>query len=245
MSMQSFWLDNHGSKSNWLEPVDYKATSHWEGCARNPDHTFYSRHHRPLRLKATNRVSADFCWYTSTSAIITQEVADLLKEYNITGYELHPVEFYRRGKLCTDDNRVELEVTGWGGVVPKSSGVRLRTRCTHCECRTYSMYTNAAAINSVVPDNAPDIFIIWPFSSVVFISARMADLIEIYSITGGKLRTFFKIKWPAIMLPLPPQFNGISPGSIRSALPRASWDKALRDLEASDVELTDAETEIS
>src|SRR5207244_4348579 len=97
------------------------------------------------------------------------------------------------GKRYNDVFR-ELVVTGWGGVAPKSSGVRLIESCSNCGLLTYSRVLEWTNLFDERQWDGSEIFIIWPLPRYIMVTNRVASLINSNRLTGVKCVPLSQIK---------------------------------------------------
>jgi hypothetical protein len=104
----------------------------------------------------------------------------------------------------------ELVVTGWGGLAPKSSGVKLKKWCRHCGHTYYSpLWKPTNLVDSTKWDGA-DIFIVWPLPRFILVTDRVVSLLKKHAITG----------WTATSVENLILRGGFSPGRLEYYMPQ-------------------------
>lgn len=104
----------------------------------------------------------------------------------------------------------ELGVTGWGGVAPRESGVRLQESCPGCGLLTYSSYNNASKLIDASSWDCSDVFMVWPLPRYIFVTDRALHIIRAEEFTGVE---------PIEVSSLEAKFPHITPGRPAHWLP--------------------------
>ena len=131
----------------------------------------------------------------STVLLVSKKVREVISQAGLTGAEFYPPVGYRtRGRKpayqemirqCRDDVQYEvIHVTGDGGSVAETSGVRLEESCDVCGWRAYTLPENGFVIDESQWDGS-DFFHVKEFGPF-FISERAADILY-----QGELSNFF------------------------------------------------------
>jgi len=79
----------------------------------------------------------------------------------------------------------ELVVTGWGGIAPPESGVKLIEKCDACGLLYFSAWTNPETLIDSSRWDGSDFFRVWPAAS--FVTRRVADAIRDNRLSGAVL----------------------------------------------------------
>lgn len=129
------------------------------------------------------------------SWVVTDRVRAIFAEHCVTGFELVPVKTRYARNNRSRKGRVaprmwELQVTGWGGIAPAESGVRRLHEhdCAGCGMLRYSPITDASRFFDEPQWDGSDVFLIWPAPSRLFLSPRVAEIMQRHGFTGCTLR---------------------------------------------------------
>jgi hypothetical protein len=162
-------------------------------------------------LKIKGKRIGDFLWTWYSECLITDKVAALLKEYNITGYELWPVEIANRD---LPSKIWELRILGWSGMAKHESGISLNKEksCKYCHYRSYTSLKEPKLLIDENQWDGSDIFMVWPMPISIFVSQKVNDLIEKEKLTGCKII-------PVEQLPLDRYESGFAPGRLSYYMP--------------------------
>lgn len=121
--------------------------------------------------------------------IITDKVAQLFKEQGFSGYELKPVrinKIKRMRKPKPIPKLWEFVVTGFAGMAPIESGVKLTYKCEACNHIEYSSCTNVSALIDMYQWDGSDFFSVYPMGSFL-VTERVKNLIEEKKLTNCKV----------------------------------------------------------
>lgn len=160
------------------------------------------------KLRSTKVRDVMSTWHSDY--LITDRVAGLFKEQGFTGYELRHVDV----RLPQTD-RVqgvkppvlwEFKATGWGGVAPETSGIKLVTLCQGC---FYSHYTSPLHPKHLIDESqwdGSDFFFVWPMPGYIFCTERVKDYVRKQRLKGVDIVPLKKIKVGKY---------GLNPGRLR------------------------------
>jgi len=153
--------------------------------------------HRQTCVKWTaelpNRPVDDVIWTWESTCLITERVVKIFREAGLTGYELKPATVRFKKQPDKKAPKVwELVVTGWGGMAPPESGIRL-VESRHCEgCGRLKLRYKGPCDPTLLIDESQwdgsDFFFVWPFPKFRFVNERVAALVRSEKITGVVLK---------------------------------------------------------
>ena len=103
-------------------------------------------------------------------------------------------------------------MTGWGGVAPPESGIRLVQHCDACGALRYSGCNNPARIIDVSQWDGNDIFMVWPLPKFIFVTDRVLQMIRINRLRGVVLKSPGELDFHS---------GGFSPGRLSQNMPDA------------------------
>jgi hypothetical protein len=101
-------------------------------CPANSGHQRAGRRIGQLSVDLPRDFERDFIWTWHSDCLLTKRAVNALKRNHVTGFETLPVTARFRQSLLDLPELFELRVTGWGGIAPLSSGIRLLEHCEHC-----------------------------------------------------------------------------------------------------------------
>lgn len=178
-----------------------------ELCSHRPEHAMRSRWIRPLRVIGPIQPLTDFEWTVYGDVIVTNEVAESLRNAKFSGVEFLSTRFYTTTETPFGRASLELQVNGWGGIAPTESGIQEMERCPYCKNRVFSAYTRPERIFDIEGWDGTDMFLIWPLPRYIMVTGRIRDFILDSKYTGVRFRKLGE---------LPPAVAGtLTPGNLR------------------------------
>jgi hypothetical protein len=189
--MEKFWYlhspESDAKQSEYAEGMD------WEGivCPVNSGHRRAGRRVTDLSVKLRGNGVDDFVWTFFSECLVQDRVLELFRTHGVTGYEVKPNPVktaFKRKRGCDPPRLWELVVTGWAGMAPPESGVRLTSSCDACGDLEYSGCTNPANLIDPGRWDGSDLFMVWPLPRFIFVTDRLAQLIRDNRLTGAVLR---------------------------------------------------------
>lgn len=181
-------------------PDDERKLAEWDDsvvlggpiyCSANPGHRRAGKRLTNLSVVLPRRDVPDFVWTWKSECLVQDRVLTVFREHGITGFEVRPASAHFRVRTEADPPRLwELVVTGWGGVAPEASGVRLleSKSCSVCGHLVYSGFDDPSRLIDESQWDGSDIFIVWPLPRFIFVTERVADVIRSYKLTGVVLQ---------------------------------------------------------
>lgn len=186
-------------KDTDLEGITCPVTrSHMRPGKRTPD----------LGVILTSTDLTDLIWTWHSECLIQDHVLRLFREEGLTGFEVRPVRVgvKRRAPVPEPDDvnpgltpaeaawihlpvLWEVVVTGWAGVAPPESGVKL-SQNRSCPVCGYLVYRGADDPSLLIDESqwdGSDFFIVWPYPGFVFVTDRAAEVIRKHKLTGVRL----------------------------------------------------------
>src|SRR6266516_1318826 len=139
-------------------------------CPVSSSHSMRQRWSRPLKAIAPWVAMSDIEWTVYRDIIVNTNVAASLQEMQFTGVEFSSAELFTTTETPIGRCAFELRVTGWGGVAPVESGVRVVDQCGYCKRQVFSEMTDPKRLFSVEAWDGADFFIIWPLPRFVMIT---------------------------------------------------------------------------
>ena len=193
--LQSYWyLRSTPDESKLAEWDDSVVLDGPITCAAHPEHQRAGKRLSDLSVAIAPKVD-DFVWTWQSDCLVQEHVVALFRKARVTGFDPRPVSaHFRRARSASNPPVVpklqELVVTGWGGVLPPSTGVQLASEesCTCCGLLKYTGVQNTSTFADDIQWDGSDIFMIWPYPRYRFVTDRVADLIRSHELTGVVLR---------------------------------------------------------
>lgn len=190
-----------GSDAIWriAPPRSQEALAEWDDsvaldepivCPVDPGHQRGGPRRTPLSVWLPSLNVPDFVWTWTGECLITAGAAEILDRHRVSGYELRPAT----GHFRSDDAIAALElwelvVTGWGGIAPAASGVRLLAErsCAACGLLVYSSFSDPQKLVDPVGRRDGDLFIVWPYPKLILTNDRVAEIIRSAELRGADL----------------------------------------------------------
>jgi hypothetical protein len=188
MLKQEFWClkgpESTARLARWGKDMDYESTV---SCSVNDGHQRAGKRLPQLSVDLPQTVR-DFVWTWHSDCLIQDSVLELFKDNAFTGLDVKPVKAkFRRGG--GDPPRLwELVATGWGGMAPCESGIRLIERCAACGLHVYSAWNNPENLIDYSQWDGSDFFIVWPLPGFTFVTERVARVIRDNKLSGIALK---------------------------------------------------------
>lgn len=163
-------------------------------CPKFPEHQRGTRDVSVnLWIDVKGEKVGDFVATAYSDWLITDEVAALLREEKLTGYELRPVKVCDR-KL--DFNLWEMAVTGSAGKAHSDAGIRVVSHCAHCGSTVYSPIKKGVGIvlNEETWDGS-DFFTIDEYYKYILVTENVKRVIEGNKLKGVRLVPISALGW--------------------------------------------------
>ena len=208
--MTVFWrlesTEDTDNVADWDDEVDLEQII----CPLDPGHQRAGRRIGELRIVLANKAVPDFVWINEL--LIQDHVLASFKEQGFTDFEVRPATArWRRPAERSIPTLWEVVVTGWAGMAPQSSGIRLIKACSACGLLRYSGFSDPGKIVDQNQWDGSDFFIVWPMPKFILVSDRVADFVRSMRYTGVR---FVR---PEGIEPC----NGFGPGRLRYWMPEA------------------------
>jgi hypothetical protein len=208
MEQQKFWvMRDTKSLSKLAEWVDDEIETEKIICPANPGHRRGGKRLTDLSIALPGSRTEDFVWTWQSECLFTDHVLELFKAEGFTGFEVKPVKSRYKKAVHTPPRLWELVVTGWAGMAPPESGVRLIRSCPSCKLNTYSEYQSPDKLIDESQWDGSDFFMVWPLPLYFFITDRVAETIRRQHFSGAAIK--------------PPGELAVSDGTFSA--PRLSW----------------------
>jgi hypothetical protein len=121
----------------------------------------------------------DIAWTWYSECLVQESVLQLFEENGFTGYGTRPVQArFRRHPELSPPKLWELRITGWGGIAPPESGVRLVESCDGCGLLRYSVPRYPERIVDRSQWDGSDFFFVWPMPLYFLVRERVAECIR-------------------------------------------------------------------
>jgi hypothetical protein len=190
MSHASFWNlrypESRRKNAEWvLEDMDTEIIK----CPRTDGHQRGGKRLTDLSVTLRGGKNDDFVWTWLSDCLIQDHVLKLFQKNGFTGFEVKPVKAkFRRKSELPVPKLWELIVTGWAGMAPPESGIKLVERCEGCGHTVYSGCSNPNALIKESQWDGSDFFMVWPLPRFIFVTDRVVQTISNNNLTGVVLR---------------------------------------------------------
>jgi hypothetical protein len=198
--------DSTRQLAEWSDEVDLETVK----CPAHPGHQRAGKRLTDLSVVLPKATMDDFVWTWMSDCLIKESVIENLKRAGCTGFQTRPVKLTVKGapRAKLPIYR-ELVVTGWGGEAGSESGIKLITRCPGCAHEHYSGFDDPRKLVDKSQWDGSDFFIIWPMPKYIFITEKVARLIEKEGWIGACIYPVEKLK----------PCKGFSPGLLSYWMP--------------------------
>ncbi len=189
-------------------------------CSANEGHQHPGKRLTDLSVILPGNTVEDIVWTWYSECLLTDHALDLFKAAGFTGFEVRPVKARYKRADSGPPRLWELVMTGWAGVAPPESGIRLIEACPSCGHLRYSACTNPRSLIDPGKWDGSDVFMVWPLPAYVFITERVALMIQENDLSGGVLKQVGKLVFSSGI------GAGFSPGRLSYHMP----DRRAREL---------------
>jgi uncharacterized protein CXXCG len=192
--------------ADWTDEVDLEQVV----CPKFPNHQRAGRRITPLSV-VLPAVVTDFVWTWGGDCLIQSNVLQALREAGISGFSVSPVKArFDASRSRSVPELWELGITGWGGVAPPESGIKLdeARSCRYCGHLVYTDFTDASRLIDLRAWDGSDCFILWPLPRYFFVTDRARNVIESEEFTGVSFTDVNDLKKPSGVI------AGFSPGRL-------------------------------
>ncbi len=233
-------MRQHAANGAYYElsrPDTVRRLAEWDDSVRlesvrypvDPGHARVGKRLTDLSVLLTSRRIPDFVWTWYSDCLIQDHVLRFFRGQGFTGFDVKPCsgsheDRARRPDLCDDNPGLrageaaqleiptlwELVVTGWAGVAPPESGVRLAKFCPACSHRVYSRFTSPTKLIDESQWDGSDFFMVWPLPRYTFITDRVAKAIRGNKLRGALLKPLSKLEC---------KVSSLSPGRLSHWMP--------------------------
>lgn len=182
-------------KNYKFDDVDYENNTDWESiiCSECDGHQRAGKRIGKLKIEITGKNKSDFFWTSLLSElIITDKVATIFKENNVTGYDLKEVE------VCNMDYPFKLwefVVIGNGGKAHIDSGIKLKYNCKSCGLKRYSAYENGIIVDEKNWDGS-NFFTVEGYSKHILVTENIKELVKKHRLKGVNFIPSHELIWP-------------------------------------------------
>ncbi len=216
MAERQFWcLDPPTSTAGSPARVESEMDAEVVLCPLNDGHQREGRRLTDLTVVQPDRALEDFVWTCYRECLVQDHVLELFKASGFAGFEVRPVKSRFRSATAHEPPRLwELVITGWAGMAPPESGIKLIEHCPGCGYRCYSAWTNPERLIEQSQWDGSDFFIVWPLPGHIFVTDRAADLIRQKGLSGVVVRRSTDLAFPQSVIPT------LGPGRLSYWMPQ-------------------------
>lgn len=204
---QKFWHltspDSTKGLVTWSDNVDVEGIK----CPITSTHDRRGKRITDLDVLLTSKHIKDFMWTWINECLIQDNILSQFKDQGFSGFDVKPVSVGIKFKSkeydpCDDNPGIktkdavqieipklwELVITGWSGIAPPESGIRLWRRCIMCGLLKYKGDTNPLLLIDEKQWDGSDFFMVWPYPRYIFITDRAAKFIKEKKLSGVRLQ---------------------------------------------------------
>jgi hypothetical protein len=184
---QFFHLGSTESLARLAEWVDAEIDTEKVVCPVNDGHQRGGKRLTNLSVSLPGHTIEGFVWTWYSECLLTDRVLELFKSSGFTGFEVKQVKARYKRSTEVPPRLWELVVTGWAGVAPPKSGIKLIEDCPVCGHKAYSAPTNLARLINPSQWDGSDFFMVWPLPKYIFTTDRVAQVIRANRVAGAVL----------------------------------------------------------
>ncbi len=191
--------------AEWHEEMDLEQVL----CPENPGHQRGGQRTTPLSVVLPRPPLADFVWTWLSECLLRDRALRLLEGSGFTGFTTRRARAVYRNSAEAAPPLRELLVTGWGGLAPQASGIRLVGSCEACGMLFYSGFTRPDLLVDLEGWDGSDLFIVWPLPRYLLVTERVRDAIRQAGLTGCRFQPLEELE----------PTDGLSPGRLHYWMP--------------------------
>jgi hypothetical protein len=213
MADSLFWCLNHPASTARLADWDDKMDIEGIKCPIDEGHARGGKRLMDLSVVLPAGAAKDFVWTWGSACLAQDHVLKLFQANAFTGYQVKPVKARFKSERAQGPPTLwEIVVTGWAGMAPAESGIKLVERCDGCGYLVYSGCTDPEKLIDVSQWDGSDFFMVWPLPKFIFVTNRVAQIIRDNRLSGVVLKRPRE-------LDLSGGSVGISPGRLSRYMP--------------------------
>jgi hypothetical protein len=194
--------------ADWAEDMDHLETIE---CPIDSGHRRPGRRMPNLSVTLPGNTVRDFVWTWGSSCLFTDRVLSMFTARGFAGFTTKPVKAVFRRCKDSPPKLWELVVTGWAGMAPPESGIKLRMNCPGCGQIYYSSWTDFSKLIDRSQWDGADFFMVWPLPKFIFITGRVAAFIREQKFTGALILPTANFRDAAL--------STLSPGRLSYSMP--------------------------
>lgn len=188
---ETFFLHFYDSGSasrlaEWADDMDYESTII---CPISEGHQRAGKRSSNLSILLPEPPIEDFVWTWSSECLVQEHVLEIFEANNFTGFEAKPAKARFKHLIENPPRLWELIITGWAGMAPPESGIKLVKSCPACGDLEYSGCTNIKKLIDTTQWDGSDFFIVWPLPKFVFVTERVAKIIRENHLSGAVFKS--------------------------------------------------------
>ena len=196
--------------ASWAEDMDYESTVI---CPINDGHQRAGKRMAILSIALPRYPIQDFVWTWGSTCLLRDSALEVFKNNGFTGFEVKRVKAKFKRPNGEPPRLWELVVTGWAGVAPPESGIRLVESCAACGDLEYSAWTSPDMLINSSQWDGSDFFMVWPLPVHIFVTERVTQVIRDNKFSGGVLKPSRDLVFPTCVIP------SLSPGRLSYWMP--------------------------
>lgn len=182
-------------------------------CPTNEGHQRAGKRLTNLSVTLPGHTVEDVVWTWYGECLLTDRTLELFQSSRFTGFEVKPVKTSFKQSSVSPPTLWELVVTGWGGMAPPESGIKLLEHCPDCGATVYSDWSEADKLVEPSQWDGSDFFIVWPLPGFIFVTDRVAQAVRSNQLGGTVLTAQSDLRVSSGVIP------GLSPGRLSYYMP--------------------------
>jgi hypothetical protein len=174
-------------------PASLKRLAQWRSdemdmetvvCPENSGHQRPGKRLTDLSVKLPGSDVQDIVWTWYTECLLTDFAMMSFRQAGFTGFDVRPVKAAFARAKKNPPQLWELVVTGWGGIAPPESGVKLVKECRACGATQYTCPTDTSRLVDHSRWDGSDFFIVWPLPRYICVTDRVAEAVRENGLKG-------------------------------------------------------------
>jgi len=207
--VKTYWIRSDYDKEFLFGQSNIKEEYERIKCSKTKMHWRLGKRLTKLDINIP-KSKVDLVWTGVNECLISDKLLNLFKENNISGFTVYPAKVTYKNSEEKAPEFWELIVTGWGGIAPESSGIKIHDYCEDCDRTKYTKPTHPEYLFDENLWDGSDFFMIWPMPGLRMVTQKVIDLLE-----RNKIEYYVKIPVEEIKFTT----NTMSPGRLRNKMP--------------------------
>ena len=158
-------------------------------CPADDGHRGGGKRLTDLSVTLPGRTVDDFVWTWYSECLVQDRVLEVFRTCGLTGYDVKPVKARFKRRAGEEPPRLwEFVATGWAGMAPAESGIKVEEHCPACKYTAFSGCTDSSRLIAPSQWDGSDFFMVWPLPRYIFVTSTVVQVLREHRLTGFILK---------------------------------------------------------